>query len=228
MITFNVYDRVFFIRGAKYGTAFTVDVGGRQYLVTAGHVLGSESDLSSLKVFFRNTWCALPVEFVGAGKGEIDIAVVAPKQRMSPSHPLEPNTAGLILGQDVFFVGYPFKMWSNAGDIMNGRPLPFVKKGTLSAAFDPADDVKRLYVDAINNEGFSGGPIVFAQGTSTNYQVAGVVSKFKTEYEPVLDEHDNPTGHRVAYNTGFLVGYSINHALSIIRANPIGFSLSDA
>ena len=144
---------------------------------------------------------------------------------MSPAHPLEPSTAGIVLGQDVFFVGFPFKMWSNGGDVMNGRPLPFIKKGTLSAAFDPTDDVKRLYVDAINNEGFSGGPIVFAPSNTTNYQVAGIVSKFKTEYEPVIDENDEPTGHRVAYNTGFLVGYSINHALSIIRANPIGLQI---
>jgi S1-C subfamily serine protease len=228
MITFNVFDRVFFVRGAQYGTAFTVDVDDRQYLVSAAHVVGAGQDAQAIKIFIRGQWVNVPVAVVGSGRGEIDITVLSPKIRLSTAHPLPADTAGLVLGQDVFFVGYPYKMWSDGGEVMHGRPLPFIKKGTLSAAFDANDSVKRLYVDAINNEGFSGGPIVFTQSGKLAYQVVGVVSKFKTEYEPVIDLNGQPTGHRVAYNTGFLVGYSINHALSIIRANPVGLPVGEA
>ena len=119
-------------------------------------------------------------------------------------------------------------MWSNGGELMYGRPLPFVKKGTLSAGWDPEDDVKRLYVDAINNEGFSGGPLVFHEHTSGQLKVAAVVSKFKTEDEPVLNAKGEKTDLKIQYNTGFLVAYGINHALDMIRRNPVGLPVEAA
>jgi hypothetical protein len=117
-------------------------------------------------------------------------------------------------------------MHANAGELMYGRPMPFVKKGTLSAGWDPDDSVKRLYVDAINNEGFSGGPLVFKEHTSGKLKVAAVVSKYKTEPEPVLDKDGEETGMTVEYNTGFLIAYSIKHALDLIKLNPVGLPVS--
>jgi hypothetical protein len=87
--------------------------------------------------------------------------------QLSPEHSLEPSIGGFVLGQDMFFVGYPFKMWADGGPMMCGRPLPFVKKGTLSA-FETLSDPKILWIDAINNEGFSGGPLVFQSNLPTN------------------------------------------------------------
>lgn len=223
MVTFNILDRVFFVHGLNYGTAFTIDFDSKQYLVTARHVIG-END-TTLKLFHDEKWKDLRVTFVGAAKGEIDISVFAPCVRLSPSHSLDPTFAGLILGQDVYFAGYPYKMWSHGGDIMHGRPLPFLKKGTFSAGLQPNSDVKTLYVDAINNEGFSGAPVVFASHEGNDFKVVGVVSKFKTDYEPVIDNEDKETGLRVAYNTGFMVAYGINHALDLIRTNPVGLSV---
>jgi S1-C subfamily serine protease len=225
MVTFNVLDRVFFVRGLEYGTAFTIDIDSKQYLVSARHVIGDDTSISSLKLFHDKTWKDIHVTFVGAAKGEVDISVFSPSVRLSPSHPLEPTFAGLILGQDVYFAGYPYKMWSHGGDLMHGRPLPFLKKGTFSAGLEPNNDVKILYVDAISNEGFSGGPVVFATQKGNDFKVVGVVSKFKTEHEPVIDKEDKETGLRVAYNTGFMVAYGINHVLNLIRANPVGLAI---
>ena len=68
-----------------------------------------------------------------------------------------------------------------------------------------------------------------AAGPNTNdYRVIGVVSKFKIEYEPVINSEDEDTGLRVAYNTGFLLAYSMKHALDIIRSNPIGLPIEGA
>lgn len=225
MLTFNVYDRVFFVRGAKYRTAFTVDVDGKQYLVSARHVVDSDRDL---RIFHDRKWKACPATLVGSGTGEIDICILSPQIRLSSDIPLDPAIGEFILGQDVYFVGYPYKMWSDGGEIMYGRPLPFVKKGTISAGLDPTDDVKRIYVDAINNEGFSGGPLVVARPNTIDYRVIGVVSKFRIEYESVIDHKDEDTGLRVAYNTGFMLAYSMKHALDIIRKNPIGLPVGSA
>ena len=223
MLTFNVYDRVFFVCGDHYGTAFSLDVDGRQYLVSARHVVGETG--AAIKLYLNKRWIDLPTTVVGVGRGEIDITVLAPSMRLSEDIELEPSLA-LILGQDVYFAGFPLKMHSNAGELMYGRPMPFVKKGTLSAGWDPEDNVKRLYVDAINNEGFSGGPLVFYEHSTGKLKVAAIVSKYKTENEPVLDKHGEDTGLTVTYNTGFLIAYSIKHALDLIRMNPIGLPVA--
>lgn len=74
-----------------------------------------------------------------------------------------------------------------------------------------------LYVDAINNEGFSGGPLYFFRnGDLNDPRIAGVVSKFKIEREVVLDAEGQSTGMSVPYNTGFLVAYDIQQALNLI------------
>lgn len=227
MLTFNVYDRVFFVRGARYGTAFTLDVDGRQYLISARHVVGDCNDAVNLKLFLSKKWVDLQTTLVGEARGEIDISVLAPSKRLSEEIELEPSMA-LLLGQDVFFCGFPMLMHANGGELMYGRPLPFVKKGTLSAGWDPDDTVKRLYVDAINNEGFSGGPLVFNEHKTGKLKVAAVVSGFKTAFEPVLDENGDETSMKVQYNTGFLLAYGVNHAMDIIRRNPIGLPLPSA
>ena len=183
--------------------------------------------MPELQVFWSKKWTHLPTVLVGSGRGEIDISVLAPAFRLSEDIELEPSLS-LVLGQDVFFAGFPLKMHSNGGELMFGRPLPFVKKGTLSGGWDPEDAVKRLYVDAINNNGFSGGPLVFTEHTTGKLKVAAVVSKFKTEDEPVLNAQGEQTGLTVQYNTGFLIAYGINHALEIIRRNPIGLPVNSA
>lgn len=225
MITSNVYHRVFFIRAAQYGTAFTLDVDGRQYLVSAKHVIQGEDGMPPVTFFHDGTWKPLPVNLVGAAPGEIDVVVLASEIRLSPPLPLEPSIEGIIFGQDVFFVGFPYKMWTNAGSALAGRPCPFIKKGTLSSTFDRGDGISRLFVDATNNAGFSGGPLVYSRPNQFDYRVAGVVSGFKIEYEPVIDQDGEETGLQVAYNTGFLLAYHIGYAVDLIRRNPIGFKL---
>ena len=90
MLTFNVYDRVFFVKGECYGTAFTLDVGGRQYLISARHVVGNEP-VPELQVFWSKKWTHLPTVLVGSGRGEIDISVLAPAFRLSEDIELEPR-----------------------------------------------------------------------------------------------------------------------------------------
>ena len=226
MITSNVYYRIFFIKANDYGTAFALDHKGKQYLITAKHLVDPYQQ-QTIKVFFGKEWISLPLELIGACRDETDIAVFKANQLLCPKDfSLEPSTKGIVVGQDVFFVGFPYKMWTDVGPLMGGKPCPFVKKGTLSTALVESNGVRRLYIDALNNPGFSGGPIVFTPGEVRDpYKVAGVVSKFKTESEKVLTHEDTDTGMRVAYNTGFLIGYDISEAIRIIENNPNGFPI---
>lgn len=66
MITANVYHRTFRIKyGARCGTCFTIDVEGRQYLVTARHIVEGISDSDTVEVFYQNSWQAMAVKLVG-------------------------------------------------------------------------------------------------------------------------------------------------------------------
>ena len=217
MLPTNVLFRTFFIRAEQYGTAFAVDVGARQYLLTARHLLAKTGDSVALKLFFKKVWLDLSAKVIARGKGEVDLVVLELPQRVSSKDFIaQPAGVGeMTVGQDVYFVGYPYKMWVDYGDVAAGLPGPFLKKGALSSVHMGPPRV--IYVDAINNEGFSGGPLYFFRnGNPNELRIAGIVSKFKVEPEPVIGQDGEPTGMTVQYNTGFLVAYDIREALDLI------------
>jgi S1-C subfamily serine protease len=224
MITFNVLHRVFFIKAQSYGTAFTLDKEGKQYLVTARHVFGDDKTRSAIEILYKEKWETLSVKIIELGVGDADIAVLVPSIRLSPALALDASLDGISLGQDVFFAGFPLKMWSDGGEVMRGRPLAFIKKGTLSA-LERRDGVHTIWVDAINNEGFSGGPLLFRTGTSDAFKIAGVVNKFRTSYENVFDREGNRTDSYVEYNAGFLGAVDIKHVTDIIEKRPCGLPI---
>ncbi|MCM2284612.1 MAG: serine protease [Desulfobacula sp.] len=217
MILSNILYRTYFIKAEQYGTAFALDVDGVEYVVTARHLLDASKNGFLLKLFLKEQWHDLPAIVVGHGRGEIDISVLKiPIALAGPTVPVNPTVAELILGQDMYFLGFPYKMWSDGCGIMGGRPIAFAKKGTASSI--GFGDPQVIHVDAINNEGFSGGPLFFyPAGKPTEVRVAGVVSKYRIENEIVVDGKGNRTDMSVPYNTGFLIAYGIKHAIDIIK-----------
>jgi hypothetical protein len=216
MITSDALYRTFFIKSAVYGTAFTIDVDGSEYLITASHLLDTTAGKSNIKLFHSGRWFEIEVDLVGHGKGEVDISVFRTRNRLTKDEMrLKPTSAGLVLGQDLFFLGFPYKMWTDVGNLMGGLPCAYVKKGTLSSM--EFTSCAKLHIDAINNEGFSGGPIVFySHENPKELRLAGVVSKYRVEYENVMDENGDTSNLTVAYNTGFLVAYGAKHITDII------------
>ena len=234
MITSNVIQRTFHIRyGKATGTGFAIDRGDRQYLITARHVVEGIASGSSIAIFHNKKWQTLPVEVVGIGADAIDVAVLACPVRLAPAHSLMASIAGLVYGQQVFFLGFPFGWDSGSEQINRGVPIPFVKAGIVSAMI--FENTEHIYIDAHGNRGFSGGPVVFVpSGRPANeLQVAGVVANAPTPLLkaivdksgiPVLGAKDEP----IAYfpeNQGFLVAFNITHATNLIDANPVGLPL---
>ena len=187
MITSNIIHRTFFVRwNDSTGTAFSVDRGYKQYLVTTRHVVHGIESGQAIKIFHEKTWKDLVVKVVGIGEGEVDVAVLACLVRLSPSLPLLASAEGLAYGQPVSFLGYPFG-WDVGGEQINrGVLLPFVKTGVLSAI--ESGNVSRFFLDAHVNRGFSGGPVVFIpHGLPQNeLRVAGIVSSYPSQCRPLL------------------------------------------
>ena len=233
MITSNVLHRTFFIRyGELSGTGLAIDRQDRQYLVTARHVVAGINTGEVLHIFHERQWKEVTVQVVGLGAGDVDVAVLALPIQIAPPLPLEPSSAGLIIGQTVYFLGFPFGWTGDGENINRDFPIPFVKSGVLSALI-PREDT-RIYIDGHNNKGFSGGPVVFVPMGSppSELKLAGVVSNYPVSREPVVDAQGQPIlgagAAPVAYvqeNPGFVVAFDVRHATDLIDANPVGLAL---
>lgn len=228
-VTVSVLQRVLRIKvGTEQGTAFTFDLEGRQYVITAAHVAKSIAEEGQLEINQEDLWKVVKVKRINVS-AEVDLAVFAPEQQVTATHEL--GNGNLTLGQEAFFLGYPYNLTIPAGQLNSNRPLPFVKRATVSGFFKDNEGRQRVFLDGINNPGFSGGPVVifdarerYPQGNPKE-KVVGVISGFLSEHIRV-NEGATVTRYTVPTNTGIVEAVNINHALDAIRANPIGFKLS--
>ena len=226
LITANVFNRVFFIKLEQYGTGTVIDVDGKQYLVTALHLLGENYEIQELAYFHANEWKILPIEIVGIARTGADVAVFATNITLCPAAlPLGVGSQGMVMSQDLYFLGFPYTLSTDGGDALQGRPCPFIRKGIWSSAYDDGTGDPKIYIDAINNKGFSGGPIVFQASGNPGFSVAGIVSGYRTDTEDVICEEGEQTGWTVVANTGLTIGYDIHEAVKLILRNPIGHPL---
>jgi hypothetical protein len=250
-MTFNVLMRVLMIRaGDKIGSAFTIDVDGRQYLVTAKHVVAALKANDTIHIWKEGAWVPIKMD-VFRCDGSVDIAVLVPPEQLTNTFPLDPTMAGIRFAQDVYFAGFPYGVYfTEAQNLSKFYPFPFLKKGIISAqAKDPSGELA-IYLDGHNNPGFSGGPIVYRDLDHNDvwiFKVAGVVSGYQPELTPVLNPvklkpnedlsqveawrirtergqrvRFEDTDQMVSTNTGIVVGYDIKHAVELIRKHPIG------
>jgi S1-C subfamily serine protease len=232
----EIWSRTFVIRvsgSESYGTGFFVYVDGREYLVTAAHVVtGFKGDLDFLQY---KKWVPTTAQLIGSvfpNPKDIsvpDIAVFALPKARSPTVPPTFYAPEFAMGEQLFFLGFPLGKFTSAPALNNGYPLPLVKRGIVSGTVSDANDVSDgMYLDAINNHGFSGGPVV-SGGSPT--RIWGVVSGFVPD-EPtevtgpnstrIVDAKGAPVGLYVQGNSGLLVAYDLKVALDMIKKKPIG------
>jgi hypothetical protein len=226
MITANVMHRVFRLHyGNGLGTCFALDVDGKQYIVTAAHVLDGISAIDKVGLYNEGQVREHEARLVGMGPGDVDIAVLALEQPVTPPSfpPLPPSIGKLIYGQDLYFLGFPLGLHSDVV-FATGFPLPLIKKACWSGSFAGAGkSLSLLLLDAHLNKGFSGGPVVFAPlgGPHNDLHVAGVISGYRVWEEPTYLQGQE-TGIVYRADTGIGLAYSIEHVLDVIRSNPIG------
>src|SRR5207245_4257882 len=136
MITSNVIHRVLKIRhGSSSATAFALDVDGRQYIVTARHVFGfgAMANPGTIDIFANGSWQPNVMQLVGHALGDRDVSVLALDHQVAPRQlTMEPTSKGVIYGQDVFFLGFPFDLIGSFTLGERGYPLPLVKRATVS------------------------------------------------------------------------------------------------
>lgn len=221
-ITNNVLSRTFRIKyGKQIGTCFTIDIDERQYIVTAKHIVLNVNENDSIRILHQGIWKRLKTSIVWLPKSEEDIAILAPEIQISPTFPLIPSMDGIILSQDLYFCGFPFGLNTEVGKLNQDFPLPFIKKGIVSATETRTDCSTLIYIDGHNNPGFSGGPVVFNDLETNKLKVAGVVSGYYSKSEPVL-KMNSPTELMSVQNTGIVIAYALGRGVSHIEQYPTG------
>jgi S1-C subfamily serine protease len=217
----------------QVGSAFAIDVDNRQYIISAGHLFQSVKDGDVAEFLIDGNWQSIVVRPIFPPLKETDIVALAPDKQVAPRMEVEIGFSQVRLGQDVYFLGFPFGLGSRT---MSGPAMiPFVKKGIFSA-IDSRDEAGRvIYVDGHNNPGFSGGPIIFANFDKNRaLQIGGVIAGYRHQPSRVVEMLEIPSAEQeknekkipvVLENTGIVVGFVIDEIIKGIRASPIGFPL---
>jgi hypothetical protein len=215
----EILQRTIFIKaGSEAGTAFAVDYQGKMYLVTARHVVTGLPTTSNatIQAWQEEQWKDYhTVKTIFPSSSDVDIAVFETDEKVATPYSIQPteSTGGVTMGQQVWFLGYPWGISSHFGD---GRIAPFIKRGTMSAIDATKPDAIVIYVDGFNNPGFSGGPIVYWDFAKRAYGILGVVKGYKEDAAKVLINGQH-VDTQILVNTGILVAYSIDHAVKAIE-----------
>ena len=197
-----------------------MEVEGRQYLVTAGHLVPGTNRLAEVAVFHADKWEKLSM--VVLRSADADVAVLVPPQVLTPTLKIVHGSEGAVLGQEVFFLGFPYMLSTDVpANINNGFPIPFIKKGTLSAWYKGQSPYQMIFVDGINNPGFSGGPLVAVKSQTKEMMVMGVVIGYRSSSDSVMNNNLD-TGLKSLGNSGIIICYDIRYALDEIRKQPCG------
>lgn len=221
MVQAEILRRVIRIQcGHGSGTAFTIESHGEQFLVTAKHMfeyLGFP-DSTEIKLLIGSNYQTFEVDVRYPEKENVDIAVMKLKTSrfLTPIYENINSTEGLFLGQDVYFVGFPYEYDSILGMFPGGNmPIPFVKKACMSAILQ--DGTGTILLDGINNPGFSGSPVCFKKigSSEITMRILGVVSGYRFNSQPLFDQAGNQTSFYVRENTGIIVVSDIKHAIQI-------------
>jgi hypothetical protein len=198
-VTSNVFQRVLKLRvnagtnREMTATAFTVDVDGREYLITAKHVVKGLEKEDKIDVFMNDAWKPLNVKIFRC-EDPIDIAVLIPPHQLTVNFDLPFDKGSFFYGQDAYFLGFPYGMQTSFHGVNGPYPLAIIKRGTISGTVevDPSKKAKLILLDGYNYPGFSGGPIVYRDlnQSSVVMNLVAVVSGFYPEVVPVLKKHD--------------------------------------
>lgn len=198
------------------GSALGVSIQGKLCLITAKHCVSnlSQGDTGIIKIFQGEEWKNLEV-IPYFCEGDIDIVVLKTNTDAAPLPARTLSQDGLALSQDVFFLGFPFpnNIPHPPVEINNDFPLPFVKKASVSSMQGTT-----IYLDGHNNQGFSGGPVVYTDIQSNVSKVCGVVSGYITHQADVVEQTDATKALKALENSGIFVAYSITPAIELITS----------
>jgi len=185
--TNNVLFRVLYIKVGDFtGSAFTIERGDKQYLITARHMLeGLPRNDASIQINLQGKW-----------------------------ETLNGNVIGKIvtIGEGGYFFGYPHGWHSE----VDRQYVAFVKRASVSAVPKTKNGAHYFYLNGFNNPGFSGGPVAFYDYKSNQWAIVAVISGFEPEAAKKLVGQSYVDADEMLVNSGVIVAFPIQPALDAL------------
>jgi S1-C subfamily serine protease len=218
MIPRLILSRVFHIRQSMGGSAFSVEIEGRQYVVTAKHLVERLSPGGTIEYEGARGWITIPITGVWHHPDPtVDVSVVTLPEVIGRTGHIElsGHPPGPSIGETVFLAGFPYSM-STIGPNADEPPLPLVKHGVFSG-LEPRGTApyRNMIFDALSNPGFSGGPVVYRQGdTWVIVAVATSTMAEPRQIDGIIQGGVGPAAPAPVVNlyTGFMIGVPIKYA----------------
>lgn len=177
-ITANTIQRVYQVKSLdKIWTWFTIEKNNIQYLITAKHLFKWE-----IEVLINNQFVKIDSKPIYSKVEKDDIIAFKLSNPISPILDIWIWTNGVIYGQDVFFLWFPFWFidWNNI-NIWNSN-VPFIKKWALWA-INNTNGCEMIFIDWHNNKWFSWWPIIFINQKDKKSYICWVISGYKHELD---------------------------------------------
>ncbi len=232
MVTSQILQNVYSIRSQTgRGTGFRIFFEEEEYLITVSHIFEraellkacnmKKSKLHLIEIYHKRCWQKMAVRFINYDP--VDDLIVfrfSEKNKLINYKPPILSTEGLAIGQDIYFLGFPFLVKSL--DHLNfGFPLPYVKKGIFSAFGEIKDKTTKLIIEGYPNRGFSGGPLIFKKQFEDDFRIAGIIIETPRFPEPIFEQNEKNKKVSTPYyyyeNSGFIEVLPIFKATEMIR-----------
>ncbi len=204
------------------GTAFLITNNSEEYLATVAHIFKSDLSTKSIvniKLLIDTTFVPVQAKFLRHPDISVDIAVLKLPFNLKHSETLNEKN-NIVLGQDVFFVGYP--SFNNIQFITIAKGLgafPLIKKAILSGSIQ-VNNYYLLLLDGHNNPGFSGGPVIYYDENLKQNCLLGIVSGYFNESKAIIEKKQSKESDYINLeNSGIIICYPIKLAHEIIKLN---------
>jgi hypothetical protein len=203
MIQENLMQRTLHISDSRStATAFLKLINGKTYLITAKHVVEHLKNGEKLFILHNGKWEHFIIN--GLKLLQEDIAYMdSPVSLIGDVIANEVPT--VVLGCDLYFLGFPFGMYGPQQEFFEYLPAPFIKRATLSTIIKTENSLVYI-LDGMNNEGFSGGPVIVRNGE--NYHIIGIISGYRFQKLNIYS-NNTATDQYVHANTGIIFAPSI-------------------
>jgi hypothetical protein len=212
LATADILQNVFLIStDTGTATSFVINYSGREYLITARHAFkkkNSDNSLVDFKIYHLNNWMKLKGKLLLDKDTSIDISVIMLDEQLQVIKPLE-VTKSYSVGQECYFFGFPYgKFFTSYGTTV----LPFVKRAMVSAIGG-----KIVFLDGINNLGFSGGPVVVKDPNDNKLKICCVITAYYPEYNSVEKRAGFKVDSLRYYgNSGIIFSYPLSYLDEIL------------
>lgn len=193
-------------------SAFLVEVKGQEYLISARHGFRKHQKSGtkvSLEVMLDRKFTKESATFYTYSDTSIDIAAIRLTRNIKRIAPPQISKGDFFIGQTCMFFGYPYGSFYTDADLSY---IPFVKKGVISAFNEQI-----VFLDGINNPGFSGGPVLVQNDSTKEKKIIAVISGYHPEFNLVSDKQKHKIDSLRYYtNSGIIYSYRIGKLEEIL------------